>query len=548
MRLHLLMAAAAVLLGGTLPAAAAPIDAIRAGDMNRMIEEIIAVYEDAGLSWDRGNEWQIGPYTTTYWFYDPNTDDVIVGAVPAADEVATYWQTWSDVLTDGNFDPDGFFASAEEAREMAHFNQYVLATHESAHAMTFRYDYPHLARHDYAINCREYYADRLTVAILNAQAEAEPDMARWRARYLELVTAMGETIPEQYRYRIDDFAALDADCAVIEVKQPTPETMQPYASAYFERYRVLLEAELPPMAEIFETHLADVWAEAHSGVPFAPIRDELELVTIGTAEEIHLGTVYGEDRSDTDRVSRAAAFDPAGVLWFATVHYDRETRMSDLAFGTNPETAPIVSGPAEWSFPSVRVEISSLAVLSPDRFVFSLQHWDRAGEADAERYFVTYVLAERAEDAWTLSTIADIDGVQRGLMLRSPSNRVFMLANPESGGRAATDGWRGLEISLDTADVVGEMQITSPFDFPLAIDDDQRLYEELSYLLWSSTPEGKDGVIIGNGLVGPRDGVGSKAELSDVQVLQWMAGGRALIVDRGPGRRGWRLRELRQAQ
>ena len=67
-------------------------------------------------------------------------------------------------------------------------------------------------------------------------------MARWRARYLELVTAMGETIPEQYRYHIPDFAALEADCALIDVAQPTPQTMQPYASAYFERYRVLLEA------------------------------------------------------------------------------------------------------------------------------------------------------------------------------------------------------------------------------------------------------------------------------------------------------------------
>jgi hypothetical protein len=530
------------------PAMGAPVDAIRAGDMDAMIPEIIAVYEDAGLSWDRGIKWNVGPFTTTYWYYDPNTDEILAGAVPADDEIGPYWQTWSDALTDGNFVPAEFFASEEEARELARYNQYVLATHEAAHAITFRYDYGHLRRHGYDINCREYYADRLTVAILNEQARLDPDMARWRARYLELVTAMGETIPEQYRYHIAHFAALDADCALIDVAQPTPETMQPYASAYFERYRVLLEADLPPMVEVFETHLTAVRDETLKDIPYAPVRDRLELVTLGTANEIRLGPVYGEERSESDVVSRAAAFGPDGVLWFATLHYDPATRMADLSFGINPATSSATGAPREWIRPSVSLSISSLAVLSPERFLLTLHNWDREGEAGAERHYVTFVLGERRESEWTLTTLADVDGMQQGAVLRSPSDRLFMIATPEGPGGQPTQGWRGFEMSLAPAEVVGELPIASGFRFPLAIDDEMRLYEELGYMLWGSTPEGTDAVVMGNGLAGPRDGVGARAELSDVQVLQWMPGGRALIVDRGPGREGWRLREMRPAQ
>jgi len=547
MRLSIGQAAGAVLIAalGASSVHAAPVDAVRAGDMGQMIEAIIAVYEDAGISWDFGNEWMVGPYTTTYWFYDPNTDEVHVGAVPADDEIDSYWQTWSAVLTDGQFAPDSFFTSADDAREMAHFNQYVLATHESAHAITFRYDYPHLARHDYDINCREYYADRLTVAILNAQAKAAPDMARWRDRYLELVTAMGETIPEQYRYHIDDFATLDGNCAVIDVKQPTPETMQPYASAYFERYRVLLEADLPPMAEVFKTHLTDVRDAAFATIPFAEDRSRSEVVTIAEMEDIDLDTVYGIDRTETDVVSRAAAFGPEGKLWFATLHYDRETEAIDIAFGNDPDDSEPVGEPGQWSYPSLRAEISSLAVISPDEFVFTLEHWDREGPDGAERFFVSFLLATRDEGgAWSLARIDDVDGMQQGAILRAPDNRLFILATAQSSGREPTQGWIGFEM-LEYGEVGEQLPISSGFDFPLAIDGAGRLYEELSYMLWASSPDGQDQVVIGNGLQGPRDGVGAGVELSDVQVLQWMPDGRALMLERGPGWRGLRIRELR---
>src|SRR5690606_8403575 len=71
----------AALLAGLVPTLApgAPVDAIRAGDMQQMIPEIIAIYENAGLSWDHGIDWKVGPFTTTFWFYDPLEDDIQAG-------------------------------------------------------------------------------------------------------------------------------------------------------------------------------------------------------------------------------------------------------------------------------------------------------------------------------------------------------------------------------------------------------------------------------------------------------------------------------------
>ena len=273
-------------------AAASSADALRAGSMEAMIPEIVDTYVRAGLSWDTSITWDIGPFTTTYWYYDLSEDKIIVGAVPTPDEVDAYWQEWSRVLTDGHFDPDDFFASDDEAEELARYNQFVLATHESAHAITYRYDFEHLARHDYAINCREYYADRLTVAILNDEAGRDPDMARWRERYADLAIAMGQSIPEEFRYTIDSFAALDDNCALIDVAQPTPDNMQPYASAYFERYRVLLEADLPPLAEVFHEHLTRYAEERVDAMPLDPERASVEVVNLSERPAVDLGLYY----------------------------------------------------------------------------------------------------------------------------------------------------------------------------------------------------------------------------------------------------------------
>jgi hypothetical protein len=536
-------AAAVALICSCAPVDAAPVDAIRAGDMKQMIPEIIAIYEDAGLSWRHTIEWQIGPFTTTYWYYSFATDEVVVGAVPTGAEVGAYWQTWSDVLTDGSFDPEAFFASDDEARELAHYNQFVLATHESAHAMTYRYDYAHLDRHDDpGVNCREYYADRLTIGILNELAVDEPDMKRWRDRYRDLVTAMGDAIPERYRYRIADYATLDADCAVIEVAQPTPETMQPYASAYFERYRVLLEADLPPMADLFETHLQARHDAKLADEPLAPEYDRVRASTLGELPPSPFGNWSGEDF--TIQYSRAAGFDPQGTLWFATVRYDTEAQTIGVSFGSDPEVSPVITEPAHWDFPSRRVRITSTAVLSPDRFFFTLDHWDASGPGGAERQFTSYVYARRQDGVWEIARLLDAEGVAQGAVLRSPEGRLFVLGTPDAPSNRPSTNWGGFEMSPQTFDVLGELAIGQPLEFPVAIDESGRLYQDRYGRLWRTSPS-ELVVFAGDGLGGARDGLGDYAKFWDVDVLQWMSDDRALFLDSNRDLSGWLIREFR---
>jgi hypothetical protein len=266
-------------------------------------------------------------------------------------------------------------------------------------------------------------------------------------------------------------------------------------------------------------------------------------------EEVDLGTVYGSnvDSSADDR-TRVAAFDSSGQLWFASLSYDSASRMTGLYFGTDAAPAAPILPPAEWHQPSMRLEISSLAVLSADRFVISLHHWDRGGESGAERYFVTFVLVDRVDGAWTLTSISEVEGMKQAAVLRSPSGRVFMMATPDHPGAQPSENWSCFEISLEAGDVVAQLPIETGFYFPLAIDEDGNIYEELANELWQSAPGGKDLVLIGNGLSGPRDGVGAKAEFSDLLVLQFMQDGRALFIDRDARWTSWLLRELRPVQ
>ena len=243
--------------------------------------------------------------------------------------------------------------------------------------------------------------------------------------------------------------------------------------------------------------------------------------------------------------SRAAAIAPDGTLWLATLVYDPATRLVQLAFGNDPEHSPATGAPSEWIYPSRNLQISSLAVLAADRFVFALDHWDDQGTGGAERRFVTWVLAARTGDAWAFQQLAEIEGYGQGLVLRAPDNRFFLLGTIDLPGRQPSENWRGLEVSLDTGEVIAEIEVTSPFKLPMAIDNDGRLYEELGYLLWRSTPNAGDDVLIGTGLRGPRDGNGEHAEMSDLKLMQWMADGSATLIERGFSFDTWLRRELR---
>jgi len=230
-------------------------DALAASDTKTMAMLVVEHYERGEARFAHPLRWRFEAFDYIFNYFDVDDNTIVLGSIPTPEQTQAYWQNWSDSLTEGRWQPQAFFGSEGEAFALAGFNQLVLAAHEAAHAMTYRHDPGHLARHDYEINCREFYADRLMAAWLDELAEADPELAGLRVRYLELIMDIEAQIAQRHRYKIKSLEALENNCALIHVVQPTPTTLQPYGSAYFLRQFWLLQADMPPLEAFYEQYL-----------------------------------------------------------------------------------------------------------------------------------------------------------------------------------------------------------------------------------------------------------------------------------------------------
>lgn len=507
---------------------AGPRDAIAAGDMNAVIGEIIDLYGEHGLSWAHWNAWKIGSHTTTYWYYAPFEDEIIVGDMPEPEEVGEYWSTWSTVLTDGNWDPDGFFASPTEALELARFNQWLLATHESAHAITYRYDFDHTARYDYDVNCREYHADRLTAAILQDEAAQDPDMARWRARYLDLVKEMGASIPEEYTVTQADYPALEADCRVIDVRQPTPDKMQAYASAFFTRHTALLSAELPPLDDVFDTHLK-AWAQKRLSLyEIAPEWAESRVTTVARIPKAADEVLNSADILTGSSAKRAAGFAPDGTVHVAEAAYDPDTGTMTVIFGPVPGELNAVVTSMAWPRQSPRIQLRSIAVFGPDQFVATFE--ERENRTSAVRF-------RREGGEWVAKFLADetIAGTSRAYRLGD--DRLLIgyseVAFTDSENRDGT--WQVLETDLETGSKLENTEVPIESRHPLGIDAEGRLFFASIGMLVRGEEEPVLTRIFGAALKGDRDGDQATGEINGIVLVQTEPDGSLLILDDVPG-------------
>jgi hypothetical protein len=251
--------------------------------------------------------WQFQPYDGLVNWYNQYSQVINLSELPQDDEIAPYWNNWSEALTGGKWDWQAFFADEAEARAMARFNQFVLAAHEYGHALTYRYDPEHEAREDNEVNCRELPADRLAAGLLEELAALDSTIAQYRLRYADLVTAINAAIAEDIRYDIPDYASLNADCHIIHVVQPDETTMAPYASAYFARWQVLLQTDLPPLADLYETHLyTPLRARLAKGSPSAEWVTTIDWIDDDITGNFEHGDVTGW---------RLPAFAPDGTLY-----------------------------------------------------------------------------------------------------------------------------------------------------------------------------------------------------------------------------------------
>ncbi|UYN98802.1 MAG: hypothetical protein KIT02_12755 [Devosia sp.] len=364
--------------------------AVENGDTATLTYALVEAYKAAGASPNDGLAWQLQSYDGIVNWYNDITEVINLSELAADDEVTPYWDNWSKVLTGGRWDWEAFFSSDDEARDMARFNQLVLGAHEFGHALTYRYDPDHVSREDEAVNCRELAADRLTAGLLEELADLNPAIAGWRLRYGELAAAINAEIAPTDRYEAVAYADLDADCHLMHVAQPDETSMTPYASAYFARWQGLLAADLPPLAELYQTHLFPHWQARL--VPAAPLAAEVQ--TVQWLEEPVTGTFERGDETGW----HLPAFAPDGRLFVM----DYVVRSTDEKIGLF-----IAYGPAG-NKKKVVLDTQTLAAEIIDPMFFDLQAFLPLG---SERFLVA------SADIWgdeTSLVLLDFERTQQG--------------------------------------------------------------------------------------------------------------------------------------
>lgn len=526
----LVMAAMSSMASASDPSAVVRV--IASGDNAELAEVVQHIYEAAGVSWNDTLTWRFERFDYTFNYFDPYEDVIVMGSLPDAADIDAYWSNWSRTLTGGRWQGSAFFSGPDQAADLARYNQFVIALHEAGHAMTYRYDYKHLERHDYAVNCREYYADRLTMAALHDLSDAEPSLARLQADYVRLMASMNAAIADKDRYHIESFAALDADCAVIDVAQPTPDTLQPYASAFFERQRLLAGADLPSLAEMVATHLEARRAEFMKDMTYLARGADYALVTLRT-----LGGTMAADEFERGPNAFTIGFDPVGQPHFARLDHDRETGRVTLFYGARDALDRVVDG-AVYDPPVEDLRLIDIVPQSDGGFVALVE------ETTGPRQDFAVYVAQKRDDAWSLSLLDRLADLEQARLLRAPDGWYHLLASSDGQRFGYNTGWNSIRFDLK-GNVEPGRSYAGLYGLPLALEADGDLITYGFDLLFAFDDQSRFDVLAGNHLEGLKDGTEpAKTELLDPRFAQVLADGRLVFIDRGVDKSSLVLRQL----
>ncbi|MFN3550052.1 MAG: hypothetical protein ACK4U0_21420 [Mesorhizobium sp.] len=504
------------------------IAAIDRADTIAMGRLVAGRFRDAGISVNEGLAWRLQPFDRVVNWYDGFTDTILVAEMPRDGEEAAYWAGWSDLLTGGRWDWRAFFADEGEALRMARFNQFYVAAHEYGHAVTYRYDPDHEERWGGSINCREYLADRLAAAMLDDLADASDDFAHLRGRYRALIAAINALVASSDRYDPPYFAAIEADCRIMEVRQPTAETMTPYASAFFARQTTLLARDLPPLAELRAEHL-DPWWEARRP------RDSGRGGAVTT-----LPTAIAFDRPAPamlpDGTSRELAFAPDGSLMLVEERVEVIDGRVHAGFaygkvGGRIETVlPFgpVDGPAD---PAGIDNPRSVASLGPDRLLLLNESFGLGDEG------IFLIDLRRDGGNWGLRIVE--------LAAREPTDTrvladavggIHVLIRDRAEATGAERRWRHLRLDPETLETIAEAMLSPDLrGSPVAVGIDGSLVLRDGALLAIAAP-GEAPLGLAGGLRGFKDADDPmKAEFQSLSlVVSMREDGAALVLDRDP--------------
>jgi hypothetical protein len=463
-------------------------------------------YRDSGISVNDTLTWEHQRFDEIVNWYNQHTEVIMLSELPKPAEVAPYWQNWAEVLTQGNWNWRSFFADDAEAAMMANFNQFLLAAHEYGHALTYRYDPRHEQRYDNEINCREYLADRLAAALLEEVAEADQRMADLKVRYRALIDEINAHIAPEYRYQVPTFAALDADCRVLHVEQPTEDSMTPYASAFFVRHALLQAADLPPLAEIYATHLLPYWRERQP--PAAGLAGP---VTTGARIDVDLQAESG----GLNYEQRLLAFDPGGELYIIETGEQADPRPLRVRFSYGPAGAPVEVAIPATEMPDVTLGefgffgyLGALA-MGPDRFIVMTGAYGLGSVP-----VVLFDVSRAPGGLWTMRTVplepdpAAWERIHRGALVHGPNGRIYAFVNDPAP--TATGQWRRHELDPVTLAITATAYLPATDEEPVAVGPDGLTYLYGDYRIVSAGENGVAAVaavaaVAGAGLQGFKD-------------------------------------------
>lgn len=486
------------------------LDAASDLDMATYVE---AHYRDAGISLDERLTWSFESYDIIVNYFDVSEQRIHLGSMPKDDQVDAYWLNWSAALTGSRWQPADFFADGAEARDLARYNQFVLAAHEYGHALTYRYDPDHLARHDGEVNCREFYADRLATSLVAEVSAAEPAFAAMQDRYMALMASINAAIAQPDRYAIASLDALAADCASVHVEQPDASTMAPYASAYFERQRLLLAAAPVALAVLYDTYLHPPHDKRLP--PASPLAGGVE--TIALLADL----TTAAPPADSVR-TRFTLLAPDGVLLLdAPGSADTE---GDLAYGLANTTLAAIPRDL-WSEPGGLV--MGGASYGPDRLVLVVL----AEVRDLGQ--LTLVDLRRADGRWTAARSRPIaDDVFIPVLAVDPAGQPHLFTLAFDGASPFLYVHTPLDAETLAPGASAPLEVRG---MPMAVGGAGEIYSFEDGTIFVTDPDGATQRYAGQLLPGFEDNADARlAEFTGVQAMLPTGDGGMILVDTHP--------------
>ena len=484
-----------------------------------MAEAVEAHYEAAGISWYDGVRWVFQEPDNVYNYYSIGERQIHVGAMPEANELKRYWQTWSAALTDGGWVPDAALAKSQDGLLLARYNQLVLSIHEAAHAVTYRYDSAHVDRHDGSINCREFYADRLTAAFLQEIGTADQRLADLETDYLALLGTLNAAVPEGRRYTIESAAALAEDCDLIAVEQPTPTAMSAYASAFFARHLVLLPADNPSLATLVQDELAARLPEQISARNF--LDPAAQLTTIERWNSVSPPT-------GTSMEAMIAADGSLHVVHVSAPVIDGQFALS-IAFGPPDATVAVLEGapypPAKLKSGATSLSVYDAVMVDDDQVLLLVEENITA---------LALLSVERDGEEWTVRrAVVAPEGAFEAGFVQPPSGPIeIALTGPDVADWSTS--WRRITIDSETIALTEAGALPVSWNGPAAADADGALFYVGPRGAIDRWTEAAQVGLIGGVLDGDRDGSIESAELNRPGPIRVLIDGTIRLVDHPP--------------